>query len=269
MYEPNVAKVLDQVSQKHTVLDIGGWARPFNRANYVVDIMPYETRGFYGYQGPCDEWFSKKTWVIHDISSKKPLPFKNKFFDYVICSHTLEDIRDPLFLAAEIARVGKKGYLEVPSRLIESTKGVMGPGYVGYLHHRWLIEIENSSVIFQFKPHNIHGSWQYHFPPSFAKQLTEAQKVSYLFWDKSFTASEKVVLSQEAIEADLAGFVLKHHGYPAPRYFLHLLTHPKDWLVKSPLARQLASYIPLPANLKHKWQESDFWQAVSPFRSEA
>ena len=26
------------------VLDIGAWERPFNRANYVIDLMPYQTR---------------------------------------------------------------------------------------------------------------------------------------------------------------------------------------------------------------------------------
>ena len=29
------------------VLDIGGWAHPFNRANYVMDLAPYVTRGFH------------------------------------------------------------------------------------------------------------------------------------------------------------------------------------------------------------------------------
>src|SRR3989344_1435762 len=96
MMKENNERILRTLSEKDLVLDIGGWAYPFNRANYVIDIHPYETRGFFGSQGGNKESFNKKTWIIHDISSKKKLPFKDKQFDFVICSQVLEDIRDPI-----------------------------------------------------------------------------------------------------------------------------------------------------------------------------
>ena len=112
------------------VLDVGGWACPFNRANWVIDSEPYETRGFYSKiglpksQGGEKEYFTKETWVQRDICDKEPWPFADKQFDFSICSHTLEDVRDPLFVCAEIIRVSKRGYIEVPSRIIESCRGV-------------------------------------------------------------------------------------------------------------------------------------------------
>jgi SAM-dependent methyltransferase len=65
MYEPNVQRVLDRLGRDDVVLDIGGWASTFNRANWVMDAMPYATRGFYRtfggkpYQAGEQELFAK------------------------------------------------------------------------------------------------------------------------------------------------------------------------------------------------------------------
>jgi hypothetical protein len=124
MHEPHVVEILDRLSPADTVLDIGGWARPFNRANFVIDAEPYETRGYYGpglpAQGGPQEYFSKQSWCQRDICSRVPYPFADKSIDFVICSHVLEDIRDPLWVCAEMVRIGKRGYIEVPSRVAES-----------------------------------------------------------------------------------------------------------------------------------------------------
>lgn len=72
------------------VLDIGGWCDPFLRADYVLDVFPYETRGlaYHGigklpisvvYPEPLPgERFTKKTWFVHDICSERPFPFPDK-----------------------------------------------------------------------------------------------------------------------------------------------------------------------------------------------
>src|SRR5689334_14191060 len=115
MYEPNVSEILRQLQPNDLVLDIGGWARPFNRANWVMDAESYDTRGYYGKSRPAQggdhEVFTRETWVQRDICDKAPFPFPDKHFDFVICSHTLEDIRDPLWVCSEILRVGKRGYI--------------------------------------------------------------------------------------------------------------------------------------------------------------
>ena len=48
MLDANAQRILSSLSAGDLVLDIGGWACPFNRANYILDAEPYETRGFYG-----------------------------------------------------------------------------------------------------------------------------------------------------------------------------------------------------------------------------
>ena len=47
MLAQNSERVLERLRPGDLVLDIGGWAHPFNRANYVLDLEPYETRGYY------------------------------------------------------------------------------------------------------------------------------------------------------------------------------------------------------------------------------
>ncbi|MEA2693832.1 MAG: hypothetical protein QOJ16_3219, partial [Acidobacteriota bacterium] len=98
MYQPNSDRILRLLHPKDRVLDIGGWARPFNRANYVIDQEPYETRGYYGLpaQGGEREFFTRETWIQRDICAHEPYPFGDKELDFVLCSHTLEDVRDPL-----------------------------------------------------------------------------------------------------------------------------------------------------------------------------
>lgn len=206
MLNKNVKKILQNLAPSDIVLDIGGWAKPFARANYVIDVLPFETRGFYGKIGQECEHFSEKTWIIHDVSSQKPLPFKDKEIDYVVCSQVLEDIRDPIHLCSEMIRVGKKGYIETPSRLIESTIGVEGEHYTGYFHHRWLVEIENSEITFRFKPHVLNESPRYCFPKSFLRRLGDEDRVAWLFWDGNFKFKEIIVFSCMNVTRELQQF---------------------------------------------------------------
>jgi len=217
MYEPNVQRVLDSLSPSDVVLDIGGWARPFNRANYVIDAEPYETRGYYGHtlpaQGGEQEHFTKATWIQRDMCDKTPFPFADKEIDFVMCSHTLEDIRDPLWVCAEINRIAKRGYIEMPSRINESCRGVE-PGQVGWTHHRWLVEIEDDHVRFLMKYHMIHSHWRFSLPASYLRQLPGQQQSQWLFWEESFDYSETTIHGVEAIADELERFVQQTSPYP-------------------------------------------------------
>lgn len=226
MYEPNVAEILSRLSPDTKVLDIGGWARPFNRANYVIDAEPYETRGYFsdpklasvrGWYAPAQggdrEWFSKDTWIQRDICDHQPFPFGDKEIDFVICSQTLEDLRDPLWVCAEMIRVGKRGYIEVPSRLAESSRGVE-PKQVGWSHHRWLIDIVGNHVYFTMKYHKIHSHWRFSFPAARLRRLPEDKRDQWLFWEGSFGFSETTIHGPDRIAAELENFVRRNNGYP-------------------------------------------------------
>ena len=117
MLDQSRERILSEVADDALVLDIGGWGKPFPRADWVVDMKDYATRGLYGREPGGEERFSADTWVQRDVCDPEPLPFEDDRFDFVVCSQTLEDIRDPVRVCAEIMRVGKAGYIETPSRL--------------------------------------------------------------------------------------------------------------------------------------------------------
>lgn len=210
MYEPNAQAVLDRIRPSDRVLDIGGWARPFNRANFVLDAEPYDTRGYYGASRPAQggeqEHFTRDSWITRDICEHTPFPFGDKELDFVICSHTLEDIRDPLWVCSEMVRIAKAGYIEVPSRVAESCRGVE-PGIVGWTHHRWLIDMRESHVDFLMKYHMIHSSPRFSLPKSYFQHLPEERQVQWLSWTGSFTFAERTIHGVDNIAAELEGYV--------------------------------------------------------------
>jgi SAM-dependent methyltransferase len=198
MWEANKTKI-EQLAGDGLVLDIGGWCDPFPRADYVIDIFPYETRGlaYHGvgrlpttclYPKPLPgERFTKDTWIIHDICSEQPFPFPDKMFDFVVCSQVLEDVRDPLRACSEIIRVGRAGYIETPSRLAESMMDY--DGLVGAAHHRWLIEIDDR-ITFRMKHHFLHTHPQYHIPPYYKRRMNPIKGITFLFWQDTFEYEE-------------------------------------------------------------------------------
>lgn len=185
------------------VLDVGGWGSPWARADWVIDLMPYETRGLYGSSDPAAERFSAETWVERDICDHEPWPFTDDQFDFAVCSHTLEDVRDPIRVCAELNRVARAGYLEVPSRLEEQSWGVVG-GHVGWSHHRWLVDLGPAGVDFVAKPHAIHANPAFHFPSGVAGALTASERVQSLFWEEGFGYRERIFLDGDQLDAYLA-----------------------------------------------------------------
>lgn len=221
MFEPNVSKILSLLKDTDLVLDVGGWACPFNRANWIVDAQPFETRGFYctfggkPFQAGEREWFSKETWVVRDICEKTPFPFPDKHFDFAICSHTLEDIRDPLWVCSELARVSKRGYIEVPSREWESCRGAELGNIVGLSHHRWLIDLDGNTFRFLMKLHTIHSHWRLSLPKSQLRKMPPERAVTWLFWDDAFHAEETTIHGPAAQIAELERFVASVRPYCA------------------------------------------------------
>lgn len=216
----DVEAVLSKIRPNDLVLDVGGWACPFNRANWIIDAEPYDTKGAYEkigmskYQGGETEYFNKDTWIQRDICDKTSWPFEDKVFDFSICSHTLEDIRDPLYVCSELIRVSKRGYIEVPSRIWESCRGLENEDMVGLSHHRWLVEIIDSHIQFTMKYHMIHTDMRLAFPPSFARNLSSNETITSLFWDDNFTFAETQIHGVENLYNSLSQFVESRYKYP-------------------------------------------------------
>ena len=74
--------------------------------------------------------------------------FKDDEFDFVNCSHTLEDLRSPDIPISQMKRIAKSGFIAVPNRHQEvsnldkyppfGSKFKFGGNHIGFHHHRWL-----------------------------------------------------------------------------------------------------------------------------------
>jgi hypothetical protein len=134
----------DRIAGKNyaTILDIGAWFCPYPFATHVIDVMPWETRACkLQLEKQPFERFSKETWFALDVCDpSKPFPFADKSIDLVVCSGTLEDLPHPQHCAREMQRVGRAGYIRVPTALSELTIGVSDRACssIGYPHHHWI-----------------------------------------------------------------------------------------------------------------------------------
>ncbi len=204
MLAESVARIDQLVDDGAVVLDIGGGYSPFPRADWVMDILPFEERA----ASDTPERFSAQTWITRDICDREPYPFEDGSVDFVVCSHTLEDVRDPLWVCSEMNRIARAGYVEVPSRLEEQTYGVHGP-WVGWAHHRWLVEELDGTLEFALKPHVIHRRKTDHFPGAFLAGLTDEERVLSFFWSGGFGFCERIFLGPEEVDRYLADFVAR------------------------------------------------------------
>ena len=115
----NLPRLIAEAEASARVLDVGGWHNPFAPATHVIDLGAYASRQVKESLTPGRaERFTEATWHIQDVCTA-PWPYPDKFFDFALCSHILEDVREPLVVCSELARVAKRGYIEVPSRARE------------------------------------------------------------------------------------------------------------------------------------------------------
>ena len=97
----HIEKILSE-NPNWKILDIGCGYGANKYATTVSDILDLSNH------------YKDKSFV--KIIEKK-LPFNDKEFDFVIASHVAEHVEDVSFFLSELARIGKKGYIEVPTRL--------------------------------------------------------------------------------------------------------------------------------------------------------
>jgi SAM-dependent methyltransferase len=120
------------------VLDVGSGDKPHWRADVLLDrYIDAEHAG--QRSGRAAARVSRP---LFDADAAA-MPFADDAFDYVVCSHVLEHVEDPAAVVAELARVGRAGYIEVPEAA--SAKILDFPS------HLWWCRIEETTLVMTAK----------------------------------------------------------------------------------------------------------------------
>ena len=171
--------------KNYRVIDIGAGANPwaidwlthiadkFVDPTHINNISKNNVKIFNIDIDDPREWES----VLNDVEN-------NGKFDFVICSHTLEDINNPKITCEMINRIGKSGYISMPSKYAEliafEYKSNCGLPYKGYHHHRWIYQIKNDKLI-GYPKMNFHDYVEFNVDI----QKAYSSEIAFL-WEGSF-----------------------------------------------------------------------------------
>lgn len=126
-----------KITTGEQVLDVGSGGEPFSFATHLVDKYPRDTHHRHNKLETRHLPFTQAD-VEH-------LPFPDKSFDFVYSAHVLEHVDNPGRACDEIMRVGRRGYIETPTRASDLLFNFIKiPDF-----HRWHISLLNQTLIFQ------------------------------------------------------------------------------------------------------------------------
>ena len=149
-YEENHKAELNQyLSDKRKdgnfkVLDVGGsvghWF--WDKTDVIFDIIPPTTAYGTTFSG---EYISGNATLPEGWKKLNAYIKDNGKFDFVICRQTLEDLGHPEFVVNQLQKVAKAGWIGVPSKYFEMTRGLYPemPNSRGLHHHRWIYTSKN------------------------------------------------------------------------------------------------------------------------------
>ncbi len=126
------------VDHDSLVLDVGSGDKPHWRADVLLDR--YVGREHSGQRSGTEAARVDRPLFDADAAD---MPFADHAFDFAICSHVLEHVERPDAVIAELTRVAKAGYIEVPEAA--SAKILDFPS------HLWWVTLDDGVLVFTAK----------------------------------------------------------------------------------------------------------------------
>ncbi len=155
-----------------------------------------------GEQAPS---WAEDQYTQFDLCSGEAWPFADEQFDLGLCSHCLEDLRDPLPATREMSRVCRKILVICPSRLLEQTRGIEHPRYCGFSHHQWITFEESGVLVFRRKTRLLELSQCCIVCP--AGKTMRRECGAAFFYGDNVIAKEKIFLEESEDYADYVRWI--------------------------------------------------------------
>jgi len=140
MFFPELIK---NIKNSDRVLEVGPGGCPHPRSDVFLEKYFDNVDEFREQRGNAQEIKLDRPVVYYDGDE---FPFKNSEFDYVICSHVIEHVKNIDKFTSEIFRVSSRGYIEVPTIYYEYVFNI--PVHINILRYKnkELIYMDKSEV---------------------------------------------------------------------------------------------------------------------------
>lgn len=158
--------------KKLRCIDIGAsamyWSYP--ECKYVADIIEPNIKDVKFFKINLED---KNTWtsILSEVES-------NGKFDFSICSHTLEDIFNPIDLIELLQKISNSGFIAVPSKWDEFSF-LHNNNYRGNAHHKQFFDVYQKNLIIYPK-----FSWIENNPKSDELLLKDQGRELSLIWEE-------------------------------------------------------------------------------------
>ena len=228
------------VGPNDIVLDVGSGDKPHWRADVLVDR--YLDAAHAGQRSGRTEARVSRPMFNADGSD---LPFADRAFDFAICSHVLEHVVDPGAVVAELTRVAKAGYIEVPEA--SSAKILDFPS------HLWWCRLDGSTLVFTAK-----GSRAFDAEiAGFIDRSGVERRLAKLL-DADFDFRVIALQWRDAVDLEV-------RGRPDPEFVAAALTTGSHHQVgQSLVTRVLTAALTLPRRAQRRRRPIEFDQIVRP-----
>lgn len=126
-------EVIDKIKLHNvkTLLDVGGSWNSYLKGytTHIFDMFDPRTSDVHWFQGNLNSYESWKPIFDHVEKYGK--------FDFVNCTHVLEDLAYPEAALRYMPLIGKRGFIAVPSKYWELERRLV---FRGGHHHRWILD---------------------------------------------------------------------------------------------------------------------------------
>ena len=140
---PEVIQAVGDLKQdrgdKFTLIDVGASHNPFDRTylTHTFDILPSQMEVVHQFIGNMNRYQDWKPLLDYVAEHGK--------FTFANCTHTLEDLANPMLALEMLPLIAEQGFLAMPSKYNELQKRE-GP-FRGTMHHRWIWNNEGGMLV--------------------------------------------------------------------------------------------------------------------------